>query len=140
MSIVLRLKKLRTSLGLTQEQFALKIGLKKGSYANIESGNDPLVQRTINAISLAFPNINSDYLISGRGAPLKPSEARLLLPAMRKAKFPRKHQGGRDEQGAEHEIGSAEVIKVLRELLHAKDQIIADKEKQVNLLEKLLQK
>lgn len=137
MSILIRLRKVRKILGLTQEQFALKIGLKKGSYANIESGNDPLVDRTINAITLAFPAINSDYLISGKGLPLKSDNS---PKNFERAKSSKKNQIVNDEMIVESEMGSVMVIKVLRELLMAKDQIIADKEKQVQLLERLLQK
>jgi phage repressor protein C with HTH and peptisase S24 domain len=67
-------KKIRKDLGLTQEQFAQKIGLKKGSYANIEAGIDPLIDRTINAIKLAFPEISSEYLNNRTGASLKKTQ------------------------------------------------------------------
>jgi phage repressor protein C with HTH and peptisase S24 domain/DNA-binding XRE family transcriptional regulator len=65
------IKKIRKISGLTQEQFAEKIGLKKGSYANIEAGIDPLIDRTINAIRLAFPEISSEYLNNKNDAPIK---------------------------------------------------------------------
>ena len=38
-----RIKELRRSLGLTQEEFALRLGIKRGALANYEVGrNEPI--------------------------------------------------------------------------------------------------
>ena len=60
-----RIKKLRNSLGLTQLDFASKIGLKS-SISEIENGKAPITDRTIISICSVF-NVNENWLRTGQG-------------------------------------------------------------------------
>ncbi len=59
-----RVKELRLTLGLTQEEFGEKIGLKKSGISNIENGTRNLSIRNIKLISKTF-NVAETWLISG---------------------------------------------------------------------------
>lgn len=59
-----RVKELRLSLGLTQEEFGEKIGLKKSGISNIENGTRNLSIRNIKLISKTF-NVSELWLNSG---------------------------------------------------------------------------
>lgn len=61
-----RLKLLRKSLGLTQNEFAEQLGLKQTSYSMIENGKRPLHERHIKLICLTF-HVNEDWLRTGNG-------------------------------------------------------------------------
>lgn len=60
-----RIKELRNSLGLTQLDFASKIGLKS-SISEIENGKAPITDRTIISICSVF-NVNENWLRTGKG-------------------------------------------------------------------------
>lgn len=60
-----RIKKLRNFLGLTQLEFASKIGLKS-SISEIENNKAPITERTIISICSVF-NVNENWLRTGEG-------------------------------------------------------------------------
>ena len=60
-----RIKQLRNFLGLTQLNFASKIGLKS-SISEIENGKAPITERTIISICSVF-NVNENWLRTGNG-------------------------------------------------------------------------
>lgn len=66
-----RIKHIRTSLGLTQEQFASKIGLTRNYVAKIEIGNREPSDRTISDICREF-GVNETWLRTGAGEPFMP--------------------------------------------------------------------
>ena len=81
-----RLKEIRIRTGLNQSQFALKMGVKRNTWANIESGVNPLSERYVNLVCLTF-QVTKEWLLTGKGAifesnPVAPSnmekEDRLL--------------------------------------------------------------
>lgn len=61
-----RLKELRKTLGLTQQQFASDIGLGKSSIGNIENGIINLTDRNISVICSKY-NVNERWLRTGEG-------------------------------------------------------------------------
>lgn len=61
-----RLKELRKTLGLTQQQFANDIGLGKSSIGNIENGIINLTDRNISVICSKY-NVNERWLRTGEG-------------------------------------------------------------------------
>ncbi|MBN3421728.1 helix-turn-helix transcriptional regulator [Clostridium botulinum] len=61
-----RVRQIRNTLGLTQEDFAKKIDLKRSSLAGIEAGAVNLTDRNIKAICNTF-NVNENWLVSGEG-------------------------------------------------------------------------
>ena len=61
-----RLKKLRKTLDLTQQEFAEKIGIKRNSFANYETGRNTPIDAIIVSICREF-NVNEDWLRNGNG-------------------------------------------------------------------------
>lgn len=61
-----RLKYLRKSLNLTQQQIADKIGIKRNSYANYEVGRNKPIDAIIHSICREF-NVSEDWLRYGKG-------------------------------------------------------------------------
>ncbi len=61
-----RVREIRRSLKMTQEEFGSKIGIKKNSLSQIESGKNSLTQQNIVAICKVF-NVNESWLRTGDG-------------------------------------------------------------------------
>ena len=78
-----RLKRVRNELGIKQGEFAARIGLKQGSYSDIENGKEILTDRNMKLICLEF-GVNMDWLQHGGDGPvlknqgLAPDERELL--------------------------------------------------------------
>lgn len=69
-----RLKKIRKSLGLSQEKFGEKIGLKKNSLSQLENGINTITDRIINDVCREF-YINPEWLRYGTGdMTIKPND------------------------------------------------------------------
>lgn len=69
-------KRLRNIRGdLKQEDFALKLGIKKNTVGRLERGEQYPDFATINRILRMFPRINSDWLLTGEGSMYKDYEA-----------------------------------------------------------------
>jgi len=69
-SIIDRLIKARTALGLNQGKFAEKIGLSQSAVSDFENNKKALIDRNIKVICLVF-GINEDWLRTGNGDMLK---------------------------------------------------------------------
>lgn len=63
-----RIKALRKELGLTQEQFAQRVGLTKNYISLVENGSRSLAPRTVSDICREF-NVNEAWLRDGIGEP-----------------------------------------------------------------------
>lgn len=61
-----RIKKIRKSFDLTQQEFADRIGIKRGGIANYEVGRNEPADSVISLICREF-NINEQWLREGRG-------------------------------------------------------------------------
>lgn len=61
-----RIKLLRKILGLTQEKFGEKIGLKKNSISQIENGINSLTEQLLISICREF-NVREEWLRNGTG-------------------------------------------------------------------------
>jgi transcriptional regulator with XRE-family HTH domain len=61
-----RLKKIRKTLDITQQEFADRIGIKRNSYANYEIGRNIPIDAIILSICREF-NVNEDWLRTGAG-------------------------------------------------------------------------
>lgn len=61
-----RLRNLRKSLNLTQQDFADKIGIKRNTLANYEIGRNEPIDAVISLICKEF-NVNEDWLRTGKG-------------------------------------------------------------------------
>jgi transcriptional regulator with XRE-family HTH domain len=65
-NISLKIKEIRKVLGLTQEQMAEELGLKRSSYTHIELGTTNLTfEQFLNVVE--NHNINLDWFVHGRG-------------------------------------------------------------------------
>ena len=62
-----RVKQIRKALGLTQANFADKVGLTRTGYASIENGAAPVQERHIKLIIAAYPQVSENWLRSGEG-------------------------------------------------------------------------
>lgn len=61
-----RLKQLRKTLGLTQQAFADKLGVKRNTVGQWECGINPLTDQTIFSICREF-DVNKEWLRTGKG-------------------------------------------------------------------------
>ena len=61
-----RLKKLRKELDMTQQEFADRIGIKRNSLANYETGRNTPIDANIVSICREF-NVNENWLRTGEG-------------------------------------------------------------------------
>lgn len=61
-----RIKTIRTSAGLTQQEFADKLGIKRGTIANYELGRNEPIDAVINLICREF-SISENWLRTGEG-------------------------------------------------------------------------
>lgn len=61
-----RLKQLRKTLGITQQEFADRIGIKRNSYANYETGRNTPIDAIILSICREF-NVNEEWIRNGTG-------------------------------------------------------------------------
>ena len=68
-----RLKKLRKALDLTQQEFADRIGIKRNSFANYETGRNTPIDAIIVSICREF-NVNEDWLRNGVGDMFLPTD------------------------------------------------------------------
>ena len=66
-----RIKKIRKTLNLTQQEFAKRIGLSQNVLTNYESGRRNPSSSVINNICKTF-HVNEEWLRSGEGEMLKP--------------------------------------------------------------------
>lgn len=61
-----RIKQLRKELNLTQEEFASKLGIKRGALANYEIGRNEPIDAVLRLICTTF-NVNEAWLRTGEG-------------------------------------------------------------------------
>ena len=61
-----RLRQLRKALDITQQEFADRIGIKRNSYANYETGRNTPIDAIILSICIEF-NVNEEWLRTGEG-------------------------------------------------------------------------
>ena len=67
------LKKLRKALDLTQQEFADRIGIKRNSFANYETGRNTPIDAIIISICREF-NVSEDWLRDGIGDMFLPTD------------------------------------------------------------------
>ncbi|KJZ87242.1 MULTISPECIES: helix-turn-helix transcriptional regulator [Clostridium] len=68
-----RIKKIRTLKGLTQKQFADKIGITDATVSRIESGKNAVTKQVIKSICREF-EVNEKWLTDGTGEIFENSE------------------------------------------------------------------
>ena len=73
-----RLRYYRKSIGLTQEDFANKLGIKQGSYSDIERGKVKKLSDSVFALLKMVYNLNPNWVLRGEGEMIigtRPEEA-----------------------------------------------------------------
>ena len=83
-----RIKELRQALGLTQQEFADRIGVKRGAIANYEIGR--------NASDTAVALICREFHVDERW--LRTGEGEMFIQISRDHGFRRRHHAGRQRQ------------------------------------------
>lgn len=73
-----RLRKLRKALGLTQEEFASKIGIKRNSYANYEIGRNHPIDAVVFSICREY-HVSETWLRSGEGEMFLPLDEETII-------------------------------------------------------------
>jgi transcriptional regulator with XRE-family HTH domain len=73
MNEIERIISLRKTLGLTQMEFAEKLGITRSAISLIEIGKNPLREQHIKTISLIF-GVDEEWLRSGNGEMFKPEK------------------------------------------------------------------
>nr|DAO38378.1 MAG TPA: Repressor protein CI [Caudoviricetes sp.] len=73
-----RLKDLRKALNLTQQEFADRIGIKRNSFANYETGRNTPIDAIIKSICREF-KVNEEWLRTGEGDMFKPVNKNLQI-------------------------------------------------------------
>lgn len=66
-----RIKEIRTAAKLTQQEFADRLGIKRGTIANYELGRNEPIDAVITLICREF-NINEEWLRTGKGEMFAP--------------------------------------------------------------------
>lgn len=84
-----RIKKIRQELNLTQQEFADRLGVKRGTIANYEIGRNEPVDSIISLICREF-NVNEDWLRNGTGEMFAPEAADELEALAKKYNFKHK--------------------------------------------------
>ena len=69
-----RLKEVRSHFGLTQQEFADKLKIKRNTIAKYETGRGEPIDAVVSLICREF-NINENWLRTGEGEMLKPLSA-----------------------------------------------------------------
>lgn len=72
-----RIKKLRRSLDLTQQEFADRIGVKRNTIANYETGRNAPIDSVLSLIVREF-NVNEEWLRTGNGDMFAPAASNTL--------------------------------------------------------------
>lgn len=72
-----RIKELRKCLDMTQEQFASKLGIKRGAIANYEIGRNVPVDSVVSLICSKF-SVNEVWLRTGEGEMFAPAPSSAL--------------------------------------------------------------
>ena len=72
-----RIKKIRRELDLTQQEFADRLGVKRGSIANYEIGRNDPVDSIISLICREF-NVSEEWLRNGEGEMFNPAPTDVL--------------------------------------------------------------
>tara|TARA_Y100001935_G_C17056756_1_gene384713 strand:+ start:31 stop:450 length:420 start_codon:yes stop_codon:yes gene_type:complete len=74
-----RLAQLIQHLGISSAAFAEKIGIQRSSISHVISGRNKPSLEFMHKISLAYPDISLDWLITGKGNMLKSDDKKASL-------------------------------------------------------------
>jgi transcriptional regulator with XRE-family HTH domain len=69
-----RIRRIIEQEGLSQSEFALKLGVQRSNISHILSGRNKPSMDFVQKLLINFPNINSDWLILGKGNMYKKQE------------------------------------------------------------------
>lgn len=75
-----RIRQVMDSMGLSQQEFAQKLGMSPASLSNIFNGRSNPTNNHVQAIHRAFPNINTNWLMFGEGTMLNDDAKKVPIP------------------------------------------------------------
>ena len=75
--MVKRFKTIQRVLDVKTSEMALKSGVSKDKLYQFLSNKQNLTLDSLRLLKVAYPDINTDYLISGQGDPVRASDAKL---------------------------------------------------------------
>ena len=78
-----RIRQVMDFLGLSQQDFAQKLGISPASLSNIFNGRSKPTNNHVQAIHRAFPKINTNWLMFGEGVMLDDGGSDLQNPDIR---------------------------------------------------------
>ncbi len=123
-----RLKALRDSLGIDQGEMADRIGVHRSNLSRWELYHRPPTLANLSKILAAFPDLSSDWLLTGRGEAFsKPAQAGVSdgegpdLDDHRRDRDERPHRSCRKEgtsgrSGGEQEVAQSQVDTIVEQL------------------------
>ena len=76
-----RFREIRTSLGLTQLEFAKELEVRQGHISHIENGTASPSPKVLMRLSKLYPHINMNWLILGHGAKIKDPNKEMMEKA-----------------------------------------------------------
>lgn len=86
-----RIKEIRKALNLTQQEFADRLKIKRGTLANYEIGRNEPIGAIISVICREF-NVNEDWLRSGKGEMFIPGDDGILERLTNEYKLTKREQ------------------------------------------------
>lgn len=116
-----RIKKIREKLGVNQSEFASSLGLKQGSYSDIERGKVETISSPVIFLLQQKYKVNIEYLYTGRGSMFKGEEKN-------------NSEQISDNQNDPNMEAKEKELQMLRELLKSKDEIIKSKDETIEVL------
>ncbi|MBQ7212272.1 MAG: helix-turn-helix transcriptional regulator [Muribaculaceae bacterium] len=77
-TVTQRISRIYEELGLTQNKFAQEIGIAQTTISAAIKRNNDVTNTMLNAIVVRFPEVNSDWLITGRGEMFHPKKVEIV--------------------------------------------------------------
>lgn len=114
-----RLRLLRRSLGMTQEQFAEILGISQSTYANIEKGNKSNLTLGQALLLHERLKINPNWLLLGQGERYLKEEPVPQAPIVEEEKIPYQMKV-KKTKGSQAERNVSEEVRRIKEFLKLK--------------------
>lgn len=139
MSINQRIKILIHALGLTQKLFSEKVGVSQEVISRTINGRSTPIFGFVEQVYKAFPEISPDWLLTGRGDMWKEQSKESNTITQGGKRNDQKVNVGSHVNEPSAGYGNEDLkekIELLEKLCKNKDELIAEKERYIQLLEK----
>lgn len=126
MSVIERIYEYIDFKGLTTSSFAKKVGVSNGYFTKQKAVNGSIGSKIIEKIVVAFPDINHDWLLFGKGEMLTKEGEAAIWKAL-------------EPTGPSQVVKQQEEIKLLKDFIEIQNKLIAIQEEQIKELKEKLQ-